>query len=294
MTRVTLPYTPPYNWDLVMAFLAPRAVPGVESVDSGRYRRTVAAGKGHGTIDIGHDPGRLALTVGVDVTGSAVSPALRARLSRMFDVDTNPRDVAEHFDPDPLLGERLRANPGIRVPGAWDPFELAVRAVLGQQVSVAAATTLAGRMAERFGSPIDDAGDLNRLFPTARQLADAAVEGLGVMPARAAAIRALARAVLDGRVDLDAVDTAVMTSALTALPGIGPWTAAYVAMRTCRDRDALPWGDLVLRKVTGASSARDLERLSDAWRPWRSYAVMLLWQSTMPGWPSRRARRWKR
>jgi AraC family transcriptional regulator of adaptative response / DNA-3-methyladenine glycosylase II len=206
--------------------------------------------------------------------------AIVERVRLMFDLGADPALIAEHLGSDPMLGPRLRAPPGIRTPGAWDPFELAVRAVLGQQVSVRAATTIAGRIAEAFGSPFDDEGGLHRLFPTAAQLAGAPVERAGVMPARADTIRALARAVVDGRVSLyGAADGHAAAQALMELPGIGPWTASYIAMRAYGEPDAFPSGDLVLRQAVGSCTARELEATSQAWRPWRSYAVMLLWQA---------------
>ena len=273
-----LAYNPPYDWDGLIDFLSARATPGVEIVEPHRYRRTIAIGDQIGTIEVRRDDAHPALALAVSSADASGHPAIVERVRQMFDLDTDPALVAEHFGDDPLLGPRLRAHPGIRAPGAWDPFELAVRAVLGQQVSVRAATTIAGRIAEAFGTPIEDNGGLSRLFPTAAQLVEAPVERTGVMPARARTIRALASAVAEGRIALDGgSDGHAAARALMELPGIGPWTASYIAMRAFGDRDALPSGDLVLRQVTGSRTARELDTMSQPWRPWRSYAVMLLW-----------------
>jgi AraC family transcriptional regulator, regulatory protein of adaptative response / DNA-3-methyladenine glycosylase II len=278
--RRTLAYRPPYNWDALISFLSARATPGVELVEPHRYRRTIGGGGRSGTIEVRRAPAGSALTLEVRIAGARDLPAIVERVRHMFDVEADPEVIAGHLGADPMLGPRLRAHPGIRTPGAWDPFELAVRAVLGQQVSVRAATTIAGRIAEVFGSPIEDEDGLSRLFPTAAQLLDAPVERTGVMPARASAIRALARAVVEGRVSLQSgTDGHVAPESLMDLPGIGPWTASYIAMRAYGEPDAFPSGDLVLRQAAGGCTARELEAMSQAWRPWRSYAVMLLWQA---------------
>jgi AraC family transcriptional regulator of adaptative response / DNA-3-methyladenine glycosylase II len=194
----------------------------------------------------------------------------------MFDLGADPSLIAEQLSGDVLLRRAVAAHAGIRTPGAWDAFEITVRAILGQQISVKAATTMAGRIAERWGTAIGPTAVLNRLFPTPDQLADAALEEVGIISSRATTLRTLARAVRDGGVVFDGIST---LDNLRAIPGIGDWTAQYVAMRALNEPDAFPSGDLVLRKMAGACSARELERRSEAWRPWRAYAVMLLWQA---------------
>lgn len=198
------------------------------------------------------------------------------RVRRMFDIGADPTAIAKELSTDPLLARALAAHAGIRTPGAWDPFELTVRAILGQQISVRAATTIAGRVTAQWGTQIDGLESLNRLFPTPSQLADAPIEAAGVLPARASTIRALARAVLERRVCFDG--ESVLPS-LRAIAGIGEWTAQYVAMRALNEPDAFPSGDLVLRRMAGDLSSRELDRRSESWRPWRAYAVMLLWQA---------------
>jgi AraC family transcriptional regulator of adaptative response / DNA-3-methyladenine glycosylase II len=246
-----LTYRAPYDWDAMLAFLAARAIPGIESVEHGRYRRTIALDGRCGSIDVGFGD---SLEVKIDFPDSHAAPAILDRVRRIFDTDADPAAITRVLGADPLLRDPLARHRGIRVPGAWDPFELAVRAILGQQVSVRAASTIAGRIVSMFGSPF-----------TPERLADAPLERCGVMPSRAETIRALARR-WDG-------------AALDGIPGIGPWTRQYIAMRAFNDPDAFPAGDLILRRKAGVRTARELEERSQAWRPWRAYAVMLLWIS---------------
>jgi AraC family transcriptional regulator of adaptative response / DNA-3-methyladenine glycosylase II len=264
----------------MLAFLAARATPGVEAVWASGYRRTIAIDGNTGTIAISRSASAPALDLRIRFANASARPAIAERVRRMFDLDADPAAIAKRLAGDRLLASSLTRHPGIRTPGAWDGFELAVRAILGQQVSVAAATTVAGRLAKRFGTAIDDEDGLDRIFPAPAQLADASIETVGVIRSRAEAIRTLARAVTDGRVTFGMPSApAAVTHALQALPGIGPWTAQYIAMRALGDRDAFPSGDLILRRLAGDCSARELERRSQRWRPWRAYAVMLLWQS---------------
>ncbi len=209
-----------------------------------------------------------------------------ARVKRMFDVDADPIAINAHLRRDSLLKPLVRRWPGQRLPNAWDGFELAVRAILGQQISVAAARTLAARIADRYGTRFDEgeAVGLRALFPTPETLAEAELEKIGVMRARADAIRTLARAVADGAVHFRPEQTLpAFEASLVALPGIGPWTAHYVAMRALGQPDAFPAADLILRRAAGQGETlgtRALATMSEAWRPWRAYAVMLLWRSS--------------
>ncbi len=277
-----LAYRPPYDWDHVLGFLAARATPGVESVADGHYRRTITLHGQHGVIDVSRDERHRSLVLGVRFPDPRALLTIVERVRRMFDLAAAPDVIAEHLRGDRLLRAPLARHPGIRTPGAWDPFELAVRAILGQQISVRAATTIAGRLASMFGTTLANPSNLSNVFPTPAQLAAANLERAGVMPSRAAAIRALARRVVDGTFGFDACghgDEAV--AALTGIPGIGRWTAEYIAMRAFGEPDAFPTGDLVLRRAAGDCSPRELDARADAWRPWRSYAVMLLWQDQL-------------
>ncbi len=277
-----LAYRPPLDWDRLLAFLAPRATPGVEVVARGVYGRTIRFQDRIGTIAVRRVDGRhLAATV--DLPPGPGLPAVVERIRRTFDLGADPLAIVPHLRRDPALRAALGTRRDVRVPGAWDGFELAVRAVLGQQVTVRGATTLAGRLVERFGRSRDDAAGpgLDRLFPTPVDLAEAPVETIGVPGARADALRAVARATRDDADLFDpGRDVARTVRRLRALPGIGDWTAQYVAMRVLRDSDAFPAGDLALRRILGNGAPlreRELLARAEAWRPWRSYAAMAIW-----------------
>jgi AraC family transcriptional regulator, regulatory protein of adaptative response / DNA-3-methyladenine glycosylase II len=269
-----LAYRPPYEWDTVLAFLRARATPGVELVDARGYRRTIALDGKTGTLAVTHADAGPALVLDVRFPDPRALLFIVERVRRMFDLGADPAVIAEHLGGDPLLRRRLAVHPGIRTPGAWDGFELAVRAILGQQISVRAATTIAGRVAALFGTSARGE-DVDRLFPTPAQLATAKLERAGVVSSRAESIRTLARAARDRAIIFD---SSASLDALRAIPGIGDWTTGYIAMRAFGEPDAFLAGDLILRRAAGGCTARELEHRSEAWRPWRAYAVMLLWQ----------------
>jgi AraC family transcriptional regulator of adaptative response / DNA-3-methyladenine glycosylase II len=278
--RVSLAYRPPFDWEALIGFLAARATPGVEVVEASGYRRTIAIDGQVGTVAVGLSPTTPAIDADIRFPDSRAHPLIVERVRCMFDLGADPAVVAGHLGGDPWLGPVLSRHPGLRTPGAWDGFELSVRAILGQQVSVAAATTIAGRLARRFGRVVEGSdGGLDRLFPAPEPLAEAPIEEVGVIAARAGSIRALARAVLAGEVGFNDRPASEVTRSLLALRGIGPWTAEYIAMRALGDRDAFLAGDLVLRQRAGGCTARELERHAERWRPWRASAVMLLWQA---------------
>ena len=280
---VRLPYRPPLAWTTLLEFLGRRAIPEVESVVEAVYRRTITVGAARGWLEVSEAAGNtLAARIVLDRSASLL-PIL-ARISRLFDLAVDPAPVAGHLGRDPALSAGVRAVPGVRLPGAWDGFELGVRAVLGQQVSVAGATTLAGRLVERFGEPLGDAPPpLARLFPSPRVLAEADVASVGLPRARGETIRELARRVASGDLVLDGSrDPARCRHELMAVPGIGAWTADYVAMRALADPDAFPDGDLVIRKVLGGAvplTAIEARARAERWRPWRAYAAMYVWLS---------------
>lgn len=274
--RFLLAYRPPYDWDAMLAFLAARATPGVESVGDRSYRRTISVDGEHGSISVVPSGSGAALELEVRFPEPRSLLFIVERVQRMFDLGADPAAIAGHLGADPLLREPMRRHPGIRTPGAWDSFELSVRAILGQQISVRGATTIAGRVAAMFGAPVETLTGLTTLFPTPVQLADAPLETAGVVSPRAKAIRTLARRVLDGTIFFTYTDG---VSALTSIAGIGDWTAQYIAMRALGEPDAFPSGDLILRRQAGCATPRSLEQRSSDWRPWRAYAVMLLWQS---------------
>jgi AraC family transcriptional regulator, regulatory protein of adaptative response / DNA-3-methyladenine glycosylase II len=277
--RFKLTYRPPYDWDAMLGFLRARAIPRVESVDGSSYRRTIAIDGKAGTIAVSPIPSTSSLWLDVRTTQPRSLLAIVERVRRIFDLSADPAVVAEHLRRDPLLDRVLARHGGLRVPGAWDGFELAVRAILGQQISVRAASTIAGRVADLFGTEAAGPPSLNRLFPQPSQLADAPIERAGVIGSRAETIRRLARAVASGAISLEpAADPERTLASLTDLPGIGEWTAQYIAMRALGEPDAFPSGDLVLRREAGVRTAIDLARRAERWRPWRAYAVIALWQ----------------
>ena len=285
---VLLPYRKPYGWHELLEFFAGRATPGVEVVQDGRYLRSVEMGGSPGIIEVGESDAALSLTVHGVGTESLFLIVQRAR--GMFDLDAAIDDIASTLSGDRVLRGWLKKNPGLRVPGAWDGFELTVRAILGQQVSVKAATTFAGRIVERYGERIDVPVDgmpntPNRLFPAPQKLVRARLENLGVIRSRAQTIRDLARAVIKGELGFDvAQDTEEFRAALMSIKGIGDWTAEYVAMRAFKNPDAFPASDLgLLRAFDGPDGERlrpaALLARAEAWRPWRAYAALLIWGS---------------
>ena len=286
-----LSYRPPYDWDSMLKFLAGRAISGVEEVVSGAYRRSFALEGRQGILEVRHDAGARALEARIRFGEPLSLLPIVARLRALFDLAADTSAIAGHLRRDLLLARLLRKFPGLRVPGAWDGFELAVRAILGQQVSVAAASTLAGRLAWRFGKrlSVPDAGGLTRVFPDAAALAGARLSG---MPrARARAIRSLAGAVASGRLTLSGTEEASLEG-LARIRGIGDWTAQYIAMRALRQPDAFPANDLVLLRREGEGrpwTPRELRERAEGWRPWRAYAAVYLWRAAADRAPARAA-----
>ena len=278
-----LSYRPPFDWSSLLAFLRARQTAGVEHVTDEVYMRTVALGGCQGWIEVRNAESRRALIVTLPHALTPVLPALLGRLRNLFDLSASPDAIWTALKRAAPLRESLTRNPGLRVPGTFDGFELAMRAILGQQVTVKAATTLAGRVAERFGARVETPhAELTRLAPAVEDLA-AAREGdlaaLGVLPTRAGSIVAIAKALTSGLALEPGADPETTMAALTALPGIGPWTASYIAMRALRWTDAFPKEDVVIRKQLGGVTPAEADRLSKPWRPWRSYATLHLWRS---------------
>jgi AraC family transcriptional regulator of adaptative response / DNA-3-methyladenine glycosylase II len=284
---VRLPYRPPLDWQGLLAFFARRAIPGVELVRDGRYQRTVALDGAVGAISVEPAGAEPILLLRIRLTECTSVLGVVERVRRLFDLDADPLHVGSHLARSALLRPLVAVAPGMRLPGAWDPFEVAVRGILGQQVTVRAATTLGGRLAAAFGRPVECGDGLTHLFPVPAALADADVASIGIPRARAATIRALAAAVVRGEPVLDASrGTEAAVERLCAIPGIGAWTAQYIAMRGLSEPDAFPAGDLGVRKALGNGegplSIAAVERLSEPWRPWRAYAVMHLWNHIAP------------
>ncbi len=284
MATVILSYQPPYDWPAVLAFLGARRIPTVESIEDGCYGRSVRLGSAQGWFRLAHDAQRNSFELTYALSDEALAPALIARVRRLLDLDAALGDVHAVLARDPLLAELIAQFPGTRLPGTWDPFEFSIRAVLGQQISVRAATTLATRIATRYGlaTPAGPA-DLSRFFPSAAELADVDFSGLGLTRARTATLVQLVAAVNGGRVDFSHDRPQAFEQAFVALPGIGPWTAQYVAMRGLSLADAFPASDLGVLKALGNDGRKATPRAAaaraDAWRPWRAYATILLWRS---------------
>lgn len=302
-----LGFRPPYDFEALIAFLRQRALPGVEVVTDDSYARAFAGPEGVGWWRVslmrprrGESPHALRL----EVFGArpAVLLSLVTRVRRMFDLDADPHAIAAVLSRDPRLRPLVRRAPGLRVPGAWDGAEVAVRAVIGQQVSVASARTIAARLAQRHGTPLPSdlrAHGLTHLFPTPDVLARRPLDDLGLTRDRAFAIRALARALVERRVELTpGTPLDDFVARWTALPGIGAWTAQYLAMRALSHPDACPVEDLILRRALpndgSTVSPAALRRHAENWRPWRAYAVMHLWrdaaQASAPGRTTRSSR----
>ena len=282
---ISLRYRPPLDWPRMVEFLQPRATPGVEIVSHDRYRRTVEIDGQAGEIELVLVPDQPRLVLRIRDYSRAPLQHLAARVRGMFDLDADPLQVAGDLGRSEILAPLVRARPGLRVPGAWDPFELAVRAVLGQQISVRAATTLAGRLVEAYGRPLEGAtGGLTHLFPTPDALAAVDPRRIGATGSQARAIRAISAAVVSHELALDSSQGLEdFVERFCRLPGVGPWTAHYVAMRALREPDAFPAGDLGLRRALcyrgRPISTPALARLAEQWRPWRAYAAMYLWTS---------------
>jgi AraC family transcriptional regulator of adaptative response / DNA-3-methyladenine glycosylase II len=277
-----LGYRPPLDFPAMLAFLGKRAIPGIERVTADAYERVLDPCDAPIWIRVTADAARPELRLEISGGDPRAIPDVVRRVRRVFDLDADLAAVHAALSPTPLLAKGIRQRPGLRVPGGWDGFEVAVRAVLGQQVSVAGATTLARRLMEAHGAARKSGRPgLDRLFPTPESLVSAPLEEIGLPKSRAATLRALAAAVIAGRIDFRAgqrLDEFV--ERFVALPGIGPWTAQYVAMRALGFPDAFPAGDLVLQQVLGGEQRlgeRETEARSQSWRPWRAYAVLHLW-----------------
>ncbi len=297
--ELRLGYRPPYDFEGLLAFLRTRALPGVERVDEYSYARVFGPADAPGWLRLSAWPGgEHALQLQLHCPQPTQLLGVVTTLRRMFDLDANPQAIADTFRHDAILGPLLARRPGLRLPGGWDGFEIAVRAILGQQISVAAARTLATRIVQRWGEPLPAAPmpGLERLFPTPAALAHADLREIGLTTTRAATISGMAQALLDGRVNFRAEQSLdEFVARWIALPGIGEWTAHYMAMRALSDPDAFPAADLILRReaTTDATplSTKLLTGRANAWRPWRAYAVIHLWRGASDALPPPRKKK---
>jgi AraC family transcriptional regulator of adaptative response / DNA-3-methyladenine glycosylase II len=273
-----LHFRPPYHWRGMLNFLAPRATTGVECVEDAAYRRTISVDGLHGYFEISMDQARDSLLARIDFPDPRSLFYIVERVRALFDLNADWASIVKTLRHDPALAPSVQADPGLRVPGCWNGFELAVRAILGQQVTVKGATSLAGRMANTFGNPFVGPKGLTHVFPSPEALANARLTSIGLTTARAETIRALARAVDRGKIKFEGVvDGEDFLRRLCEIPGIGNWTAQYVAMRALGEPDAFPSSDLGLLRSLSLDSSKELERRALPWRPWRAYAAMYLW-----------------
>jgi AraC family transcriptional regulator of adaptative response / DNA-3-methyladenine glycosylase II len=284
--KLQLRYRPPYDWDSMLAFLQARAIPGLEVIDNGIYARTLEIDGRTGTVEISHLPRQQSLSVTIRFPEVRALPSIVSRVRRLFDLGADIGIIEEHLSRDPLLAPLVAERPGLRAPGGWDGFELAVRAILGQQISVSAARRLAGQLVALHGKPLPAGSGhpaLTHVFPAAARLARAKSLGLGMPLAREQSLQVLAQAV---SVDPDlfrpqgTVESAV--ERLRIIRGIGGWTAHYIALRAMREMDAFPSTDIgllrgIARLDADCSTAARLERRAESWRPWRAYAAQHLW-----------------
>ena len=282
-----LRYKPPYDWEAMLAYLAERAIAGVEVVEGGVYRRTIAHEGRLGTVEVAHEPARANLAATVRFPSVSAIPAVLARVRRVFDVGADIETIGAHLSRDPFLRPLVAQRPGLRAPGAWDGFELAVRAILGQQVTVGAARKLAGQLVALCGDTLEGApAALSRTFPSAARVASADLGSLGMPGARRSTLTALAEAaVADPQLfrPFGTIEEAI--ARLRTIRGIGEWTAQYIAIRALRETDAFPASDIgLLRGAADRTGTRptpaDLLRRAEPWRPWRAYAAQHLWART--------------
>ncbi len=282
---IQLPYLEPWDWQQFHHHFALRLLPRVERLDTDGYSRTLRVGEASGWLRVRAQADRPALELMLSDSLQHATQPLVGQVRKMFDLDANPQAIATHFASDPALGPLIAAHPGLRLPAAYDPFEQAVRAVVGQQVTVKAAVTITRRLVERLGETLRDAPPgLERLFPSAQAIADDPLENIGMPSKRAQALRRLAAAVAEGALQLHVEDGAdALVRRLCELPGIGPWTAEYIALRGFGVADAFPAADLGLLKAPlwGADgiSAKALAERAEAWRPWRAYAAIHIWDN---------------
>jgi AraC family transcriptional regulator of adaptative response / DNA-3-methyladenine glycosylase II len=275
-----LRFRPPYQWESMLQFLQVRATPGVEAVEHGRYRRAIALGNLQGYFEVSGSEEPDTLSVRIQFPDPRSLFLIVERIRRMFDINADWEPISKRLRTDPALRSAVCAKPGRRLPGCWDGFELTTRAIIGQQVTVKGATSLTGRLVQKFGHSLSTPNGLTHLFPQPEVLADAAISAIGLPSRRAETIRHLARAVCSHEINFDAItDNEAFLSRLSELPGIGSWTAQYVAMRALGEPDAFPATDIGLLRAMQMSSPRALEARAEKWRPWRSYAALYLWNS---------------
>ena len=283
--RMQLAYQAPYDWAAMLGFLSARAISGLETVDGGVYSRSISVDGQQGWLSVAPGAGDW-LEVTVDFPNPAALPEIKQRLRDMFDLSADPKRINRQLATDPLMARLVAARPGLRVPGTWDGLELAIRAVLGQQITVVAAIKLAGKLVAQYGTPlVTPHAGVTHVFPSAEVLAAADLATLGMPKSRGRTLSGVAQALLDDpQVFQPKASLKEGVARLVALPGIGDWTAQYIAMRQMREQDAFASGDIGLINVLvalegGPVSPRQVLARAEAWRPLRAYAAQHLWTS---------------
>ena len=273
-----LRFRPPYSWQGMLAFLAECATPGVETIENGTYRRTIAFNGTDGSFEVSLDESKLALRTRIRFGDPRALYFIVERIRALFDLNADWAKIAKNLVADPLLAKRLKADPGLRVPGCWNGFELSARALIGRDVGSRDARECAARMTRAFGRPFPPGNGVTHLFPEPGTLAGTDLSSIGLPKARADALRALARAVCDGDIAFEGVvDSDAFLARLREIPGIDKWTAQYVAMRALGEPDAFPFGGQDLKRALALNDTSGLDLRTERWRPWRAYAAMYLW-----------------
>lgn len=283
---LSCPYHPPYHWESFLKFLSLHLTKGIEAIYDQCYYRTVQGDNYHGWLKVSHCHHRHSLEITLSAELEAVQNEILQQIKVMFDLDHDPKVIVAFFQDQPFLFNIIKQYPGLRIPGSFNGFELAVRAILGQQISVKAATTLAGRIAAAFGTEIKTPWtDLTHLYPTASVIAtleEKDLTCLGIIQTRACCIIRLAQEITTTTLNLDdKSDPESTIKHLITLPSIGDWTAHYIALRALKWNDAFLKSDLAIRQSLGGLSASKTEQMSLAWQPWRSYATLYLWQKAI-------------
>lgn len=274
-----LSFRPPYDWKAILEFLGAQATPGIEVVRDGYYRRSISSHEHRGYLEVSLAWNRNAVNVRVQFGDPRSLFLIIERVRAMFDLDADWPTIAQALGTDPALAEQVSSRPGLRVPGCWNGFEFATRAILGQEVDSEATTALAGRMVTTFGQPFCPAEGLTHLFPTPEVLALADLESIGVPQRQADPIRGISCLVRDGQVRFEKVaDADALLARLYEIPGIGRCAAQWIAMRALREPDAIPSHDPEFARALDVASAREVAERSEAWRPWRAYAAMYFWR----------------
>lgn len=290
--RITLSYRPPYDWQALLAFLAYRAIPGVEAVSGNSYSRSFVLDGVQGDFQAVFAEDRNVIEVTINYSKSRHLYHIIDRIKSIFDLRADSEQIAAHLARDSLLRPMVKRFPGSRVPGCWDELEVAVRAILGQQVTVKAASTLVSRIVHRHGDPYASSNAaLTHTFPSAAVLANGGLDDLGIVGARIQAIQSLARQVQDGSLRIDCtVESGTFIKSICDIKGIGEWTAHYIAMRALNDPNAFPYSDLILRRAAAPEgetlTPKQLKERAEPWQPWRAYSVILLWRNH--GWQKQR------